>query len=252
MLIQQNPNQSIKFLLMKAINRTRGIEIFRFIAFFAICIWGPVAETEAQRDGIRGYGMFEFTQLNSVVPKDYVTGGGGVRINNNILAGVYVSALTEPHRWDLFLDDNGSKPRLSVNDYAINTTISNTDVGVFLGFNVMPDKPFQFTLGMKAGYSIISFSETVYDPALDINDPNLELDSFTTLDVLNSAASIAPQLDIQLKIGRAFKISGIIGFRVQDTIINGEVYDLKFDDLLIDSKMFGGVYLGLGIVVGNL
>ncbi len=214
-----------------------------------------ISVLKAQNDGIRGYGSLEFIELDTYGGKSYTDGGGGVIINNNIIMGIYVSALTRPYRWDLFTvlnNPSNALPRLTNNEYSTNSTITNFDVGGRFGFNIAPAKSVQATMSIKIGYSTINYLESYIDISADLENDNLEYPPILELDITHYNFNVSPQLDVQFKIGKAFKISLISGYKIQSTEINQKDLFPDIDNLLSESSLFGGSYFGIGFVFGNL
>lgn len=228
----------------------RKMRYFFFFMFFAI-----TGNVFAQKDGIRGYGSFEFLELNTFGGKAYTNGGGGIILNNNLLFGVYVSTLTKPFRWDLFTSLNNpnlDQPQLTNNELATNSTINNFDVGGRFGFNIAPAKSLQTTLSLKIGYSTINYLESYVDQSVDANDPMLQNLPVLPLEINHTNYNLSPQLDLQFRVGKAFKISAIFGYKIQRTTIRSPDLFPDIDNLLIDNRIFEGSYGGFGFTFGNL
>ncbi len=211
---------------------------------------------QAQNDGIRGYGSFEFVELNTRNGKNYTNGGGGIIVNDNLIFGVYVSALTQPFRWDLFEESNNDESlnnTISNNEFALNTNIAHFDVGGKIGFNIAPAKSFQATLAMKFGYATINFVESyISDVDAILDNSDIETLPVKSLSITHYNYNISPQIEFQFKIGKAFKISLIGGYKWhKSTISNRDVFP-DIDNLLVDNNMLGGSYGGFGFIFGNL
>ena len=208
-----------------------------------------------QNDGIRGYGNLEFLSLDTYGGQEYTNGGGGVIVNNNLVLGVYVSALTKPYRWDFFTELSSGDPeatRLTNNEVATNSTITNFDVGGRIGFNIAPAKSFQGMISLNFGYATINYLESYIDESVDLDDPDLEVLPVRSFALNHNDLSFSPQLDLQFKIGRSFKISVIAGHKFQKTRLRAPGLFPQYNNLLTDPKLFGGTYAGLGFYFGNL
>ena len=143
-------------------------------------------------------------------------------------------------------------PPLTKNEHATNSTITNFDIGGRIGFNIAPDKSFQSTFSVKFGFSTIHYLESYLDESVVLDDPNFEILPILPLDITHYDLSLSPQLDLQFRVGRAFKIAIIVGYKIQNTKITDNDRLPNIDNLLIDSGLFGGTYLGLGFTFGNL
>lgn len=157
----------------------------------------------AQKNGVSGYGHTEILYVGSELSGDvYLGAGGGIVVNDNFQFGVYLRALNKPYKYDLFESNPDSlfgknNHPFSRNDFAISSSASNIETGVNVGFNVMPDKPFQITFNGMLGLNTVSFSELTA-----IEDPNNSIgvifeDDLYTMFGLNSSLEI----NLQVKIG---------------------------------------------------
>jgi hypothetical protein len=235
--------------------QTKKMTSFKYKLVYTIVSLLFLLNLSAQKDGIRGYGSFEFVVLDTHEGSTYTNGGGGVIVNNNLILGVYVSTLTKPFRWDLFTAMNNPKLEvvpLTKNEYATNSTLTNFDIGGRIGFNIAPEKSFQSTISLMVGFSTINYLESYLDRTVELDDPNLEILPVLPLDITHYDFNLSPQLDLQFRVGRAFKISFILGYKFQNTVISDRNIFPDIENLLLDSKMFGGAYLGLGFTFGNL
>lgn len=226
---------------------------YKFVLVCLIII--PFLSLDAQNDGIRGYGSFEFIELDTYGGKAYTNGGGGVIVNNNLIFGVYVSALARPFRWDLFTAQNNPTlqiQKLTNNELATNSIITNFDVGGQIGFNIAPAKSFQTTLSLKFGYSTINYLESYLDESADLDNLTLENLPVLPLDITHNDFNFSPQIDFQFKVGRAFKLSIIVGHKFQSSSISAPSTLGNIENLLIDSNIFSGGYVGFGFKFGNL
>jgi|GEM_PF-3844536 len=207
-----------------------------------------------QNDGIRGYASFEFLNIVSGVGvKDYTTGGGGLIINNNIVLGGYVGTFTKPFRWDVLTatsNSNQDTEVLSTNVDAVNTTISAFDVGARVGFNVAPGKILQSTISFKLGYSTINYTEAYLDTLTGNMNPNIY--PISVLNVSRNNFNFSPQIDLQLKIGKAIKFSVLGGYKFHSTRIADKDIFPDIQNLLLDRNLFGGFFGGFGLTFGNL
>jgi hypothetical protein len=201
-----------------------------------------------QKSGVSGYGTTEMIYVGSYLSGDiYLGAGGGIVVNDNFMFGVYLRALNKPYKYDFFeanqdtlfeIDDHP----FSNNTSAISSIASNIETGVKIGFNIMPDKPFQITFNGLLGFNAVSFSEI---SALE--DPTASLgvvfeDDLYTMFGFNSSLEI----NLQFKIGGFLKMGATGGYHF--AYINGET---RNGDLLKIPTMFSGPYIGASISFGS-
>lgn len=212
------------------------------ILFFLCC---TVRGAFAQKNGISGYGYSEILYVNGIISNDvYLGAGGGIVINDNFQFGAFLRALNKPYKYDNF---GGSTPTPGVNGHpfsrnedAISSIASNTETGINVGFNIMPDKPVQITFNGMLGVNIVSFSEisVVSDP----NRPTRFSDDLYTMFGANSSFEV----NLQFKVGGFLKIGGKGGYHV--AVINGNTRNGR---LLKVPGMFSGPYIGASLVFGS-
>lgn len=207
-----------------------------------------VSSILAQKNGVSGYGHTEILYVGSDLSGDiYLGAGGGIVVNDNFQIGVYLRALNKPYKYDYFesnpdsLFGEGRHP-FSRNRYAISTSASNTETGLNLGFNIMPDKPFQVTFNAMLGISAVSFSELT--AIKDTTNPSGAVfeDELYILFGFNSSFEV----NLQVKISGFLKLGAKAGYHF--ALINSRTRD---GYLLKDPTMFSGPYIGASIVFGS-
>lgn len=202
---------------------------------------------QAQKNGVSGYGHSEIIYVVGSISQDvYIGAGGGVVVNDNIQLGVYLRALNRPYKFDFFgprfpnnLDDEHP---FSNNMDAISTIANHTETGINLGFNIMPDKPFQVTFNGMLGLSTVSFSEITL---IENPNPNLDpifLDDLYTMFGGNSSLEV----NLQVKVGGFLKMGIKGGYHL--AIINGNT---RNGNLLKIPTMYSGPYIGASLVFGS-
>lgn len=205
----------------------------------------------AQKNGVTGYGKMETIYIGGELSGDlYIGAGGGVIVNDNLSFGVFLRALYKPYKYDYFEANQDSQDTFfvsfnhpfSTNMSALSSNANNIESGISLGFNIMPDKPFQVTFNGMMGLSSVSFSEVTA-----VEDFNTPLgvtfqDDLYTLFGFNSSAEV----NLQLKVGSFFKLGANFGYHF--SIINGSSRD---GELLKRPTMFSGPYLGVNIIFGS-
>lgn len=203
----------------------------------------------AQKNGVSGYGHTEILYVGSELSGDvYLGAGGGIVINDNFQFGVYLRALNKPYKYDFFeanadsVDIGEANHPFSLNEFALSTSASNIETGVNIGFNIMPDKPFQITFNGMLGISAVSFSEiTVNDDPNSTFGATFENDLYTLF-----GANSSLEVNLQLKIGGFLKLGAKGGYHF--SIINGNT---RNGNLLKIPTMFSGPYIGASIVFGS-
>lgn len=201
----------------------------------------------AQKNGVSGYGHSELTYVFGIISNDvYIGAGGGIVVNDNFQFGVYLRALNRPYKFD-FLGPNfphnidNSHP-FSNNKDAVSSIASHTETGINIGFNIMPDKPFQITFNGMLGVSTVSFNELTL-----VKNPNLPakvafVDDLYTLFGGNSSVEV----NLQVKVGGFLKMGIKSGYHL--AIINGHT---RNGLLLKIPTMFSGPYIGASLVFGS-
>lgn len=218
------------------------ITIVFFCSFFINSI------LHGQKNGVSGYGHTEILYVGSELSGDvYLGAGGGIVVNDNFQFGVYLRALNKPYKYDFFEANQDSllgaiEHPFSLNPAAISSSASNIETGINMGFNIMPDKPFQITFNGMLGFNTISFSEVSA-----IEDPSVSTglrfeDDLYTMFGFNSSLEV----NLQVKIGGFLKMGAKGGYHF--AIINGET---RNGYLLKKPTMFSGPYLGASIVFGS-
>lgn len=210
-----------------------------------LCLYQPA---QAQKNGVTGYGTIEILYVGGYLSGDlYLGAGGGVVINDNLLFGVYLRALNKPYKFNAFEANQDTfgvfvNNPFSTNLAAISSIANNLETGASIGFNIMPDKPFQITFKGFLGLNIVAFSEitAIEDNTVPLG-ARLE-DDFYTLFGFNSAAEV----NFQFKIGSFFKLGLNGGYHF--AYINGET---RNGNLLKIPTMFSGPYFGASIVFGS-
>ncbi|MFK7797865.1 MAG: hypothetical protein AB8E82_10460 [Aureispira sp.] len=202
---------------------------------------------QAQKNGVSGYGQSEIIYTIGSISRDiYIGAGGGVVINDNFQFGIYLRALNRPYKFDLFgprfpanLDEEHP---FSNNPDAISTIANHTETGINVGFNIMPDKPFQITVNGMLGLSTVSFSEiTLFE---NLNDPDNPIfqDDFYTMFGGNSSVEV----NLHVKVGGFLKMGIKGGYHF--AVINGRT---RNGNLLKIPSMFSGPYIGTSLVFGS-
>lgn len=213
-----------------------------FLLFFA-------QSSLAQKNGVSGYGHTEILYVVSELSRDiYLGAGGGIVVNDNFQFGVYLRALNKPYKYDFFeanpdsIEFGDANHPFSRNQFALSSSASNIETGLNVGFNIMPDKPFQITFNGMLGVNAVSFSEiTVTD------DPNNQLGAIFQNDLYTLfGANSSLEVNLQLKIGGFLKIGGKAGYHF--ALINGRT---RNGNLLKSPTMFSGPYIGASIVFGS-
>lgn len=205
----------------------------------------------AQKNGVTGYGKVETIYVGSHFSGDlYLGAGGGVVVNDNLLFGVYLRALYTPYKYDYFESNQHQQDTtfstanspFSTTPTSISNTINNIESGINIGFNIMPDKPFQITFNGMLGLSSVSFSEITVQEDLNAPLGYSFYDNLYTMFGFNSAAEVS----LQLKVGSFFKLGANFGYHF--SVINGNTRDGL---LLSTPTMFSGPYLGANIIFGS-
>lgn len=200
----------------------------------------------AQKNGISGYGHSEIIYVRGALSNDvYLGAGGGIVVNDNFQFGAFLRALNKPYKYEDFGGSFG-RPRtghpFSNNEFAISSIASNTETGLNVGFNIMPDKPIQITFNGMLGVNIVSFSEITYveNPARP-NDPDFIDDLYT---MFGGNASL--EVNLQFKVGGFLKMGAKGGYHL--AVINGGT---RNGPLLKVPTMFSGPYIGASLVFGS-
>lgn len=202
----------------------------------------------AQKNGVSGYGRTEIIYIGSELSGDiYLGAGGGIVVNDNFQFGVYLRALNKPYKYDYFESNPDSlfgegKHPFSRNEFAISSSASNIETGMNIGFNIMPDKPFQITFNGMVGLNTVSFSELT--AIKDLNNPSGVVfeDDLYTMFGFNSSFEI----NLQVKIGGFLKLGAKGGYHL--ALINGNT---RNGNLLKSPTMFSGPYIGASVVFGS-
>jgi hypothetical protein len=218
-----------------------------FLFFIPTFLFLQLTPVQAQKNGVSGYGHSEITAVFAPLSRDiYIGAGGGIVLNDNFQFGVFLRALNRPYKFDYFgpqfpggVDEEHP---FSNNDNAISTIANNTETGINVGFNIMPDKPFQVTFNGMLGLSTVSFSEITF-----IEDPTLPtggrfVDDLYTMFGGNSSLEV----NLQVKVGGFLKMGVKGGYHL--AIINGNT---RNGDLLKVPTMFSGPYIGASLVFGS-
>lgn len=223
------------------------IVLSNFLLLFLFCIVSS-SSILAQKNGVSGYGHTEIIYVGSKLSGDiYLGAGGGIVVNDNFQFGVYLRALNKPYKYDFFESNPDSlfgeeEHPFSKNEFAFSSTASNIETGINVGFNIMPDKPFQITFNGMLGLSTISFSElSVFEDPNTSSGVRIEDDLYTMFG-LNSSIEI----NLQVKIGGFLKLGAKGGYHF--SVINGNT---RNGDLLKIPTMFSGPYIGASVVFGS-
>lgn len=205
--------------------------------------------TLAQKNGVSGYGHTEILYIGSELSGDiYLGAGGGIVVNDNFQFGVFLRALNKPYKYDFFeanpdsVEFGDANHPFSRNQFALSSSASNIETGLNVGFNIMPDKPFQITFNGMLGINAVSFSEITV-----LEDPNNALGATFENDLYTLfGANSSLEVNLQLKIGGFLKLGGKAGYHF--SIINGRT---RNGNLLKSPTMFSGPYIGASIVFGS-
>ena len=214
--------------------------------FYLLALLGMTVGAFAQKNGISGYGHSEIIYMRGALSNDvYLGAGGGIVINDNFQFGAFLRALNKPYKYEDFGGSFG-RPRVdhpfSNNAFAISSIASNTETGINVGFNIMPDKPLQITFNGMVGVYIVSFSEiTVIENPARPNDPDF-IDNLYTMFGANSSLEV----NLQFKVGGFLKMGAKGGYHL--AVINGNTRDGR---LLKLPTMFSGPYIGASLVFGS-
>ena len=130
----------------------------------------------------------------------------------------------------------------SNNEEAVSSIANNTETGISVGFNIMPDKPIQITFNGMLGANIVSFSEisALEDP----RQPSGVRFSDDLYTMFGGNASL--EVNLQFKIGGFLKMGAKGGYRL--AVINGRT---RNGPLLKMPSMFSGPYIGANLVFGS-
>lgn len=200
-----------------------------------------------QKNGISGYGHSEVIYVKGAISNDiYLGAGGGIVINDNFQFGAFLRALNKPYKQDYFggnLPGPGATPHpFSNNQSAISSIANNTETGINMGFNIMPDKPIQITFNGLLGVNIVSFSEISAIP--DPSTPNNVRFSDDLYTMFGGNASL--EVNLQFKVGGFLKMGAKGGYHL--AVINGTT---RNGQLLKLPGMFSGPYVGASLVFGS-
>lgn len=216
--------------------------------FFLLCQVAFLTTLYGQKNGVSGYGHSEVLYMRSNLSGDvYLGAGGGIVVNDNFQFGVFLRALNKPYKYDFFeayQDTTAAFPEnpLSNTEHALSSSISNIETGLNVGFNIMPDKPFQITFNGMLGVGIVSFSEiTAIDDSTAALGIRVEDNLYTMF-----GANTAIEVNFQFKIGGFLKMGIKGGYRF--SFINGQT---RHGNLLKDPTMFSAPYIGASIVFGS-
>lgn len=219
--------------------------LFFFLILTSALLWA--LPSYSQKNGVSGYGHSEIIYVPGVISRDiYIGAGGGVVLNDNFQFGIFLRALNRPYKFDLFgpkfpnnLDDEHP---FSNNINAISTIASHTETGINVGFNIMPDKPFQVTFNGMLGLSTVSFSEItlIENP----NDPSNDVFKDDLYTMFGGNASL--EVNLHVKVGGFLKMGIKGGYHL--AIINGQT---RNGNLLKLPAMFSGPYIGTSLVFGS-
>lgn len=218
------------------------------LLFISLLVSSLTQLSWAQKNGIRGYGKSELLYIRSMLSGDvYLGAGGGIVVNDNFQFGVYLRALNKPYKYDAF-DAGGDTVRpirnhpFSLNKNAVSSTAGNIETGVRMGFNIMPDRPFQLTLNGLLGLNSVSFNEISSIPDANPNNaPRFRTDVYTMFG-LNTAL----EANLQVKIGSFLKIGICGGYRF--SIVNGRT---RNGPILKNPTLFSGPYVGTSLTFGS-
>ncbi|BDS11298.1 hypothetical protein [Aureispira anguillae] len=203
-----------------------------------------------QKSGVSGYGHSEIIYMGCELSGDiYLGAGGGIVVNDNFQFGVYLRALNKPYKYDVFeasqksgFQDSLLINPLSFSENVFSSSISNIETGVNVGFNIMPDKPFQITFNGMLGLNTVSFSEiTATEDSTTLLGLRVK-DELYTMFGINTALEV----NFQFKIGGFLKMGVKGGYHF--AFINGET---RNGNLLRRPTMFSGPYIGASIVFGS-
>jgi hypothetical protein len=202
---------------------------------------------QAQKNGVSGYGQSEIIYTVGRISQDlYIGAGGGVVINDNFQFGIFLRALIRPYKFHLFgpqfpvnLDEEHPFSR---NQNAISTIANHTETGINVGFNIMPDKPFQITFNGMVGLSTVSFSEiTMFENPNDPDNPIFQDDLYTMF-----GGNSSFEVNLHVKVGGFLKMGIKGGYHF--ALINGRT---RNGNLLKIPNMFSGPYIGTSLVFGS-
>lgn len=217
---------------------------------FSLLLMGSLFFTSicsAQKNGVSGYGHSDVMYVVGSISRDvYLGAGGGVVLNDNFQFGVFIRALNRPYKFDLFgprfPNNIDEEHPFSNNTNAISTIASNTETGINMGFNIMPDKPFQVTFNGMLGVSAVSFSEITM-----LEDPNVPSGAVFYDDLYTMFGGNASlEVNLHVKVGGFLKMGIKGGYHL--AIINGQT---RNGNLLKIPTMFSGPYIGTSLVFGS-
>ena len=167
------------------------------------------------RNGITGYGEIHTVGINIDKSSDdvvvYIGSEGGLIINNNIIFGVYLNALSTPLYFDATLlptEEFDTPSQYSNHEGSIKTSLNNINLGIVTGLNVSPDKTIQFTIKGLIGVSGADFQDVIL--VKDSNDPSgYNYESYSSAAV---GLNLGIDFVLQIKLGSAVKIGLPLGY----------------------------------------
>jgi hypothetical protein len=230
------------------------------LLIFALIILCIHITASAQKDGIGGYGELQYNlMLNKSYPNQYLLGGGGVVINNNINIGGYVGSTVNLYNSNIEAFDSTSSYKISNHPYSFTTSASIVDFGLNVGFNVNSQKDFQLLFSLKTGVSIVNIKDAVFsDEYIKVLNDTTSSVNFNVKNVLQTNTIYAygwnamPQMSAQFYIGKSMKIFAGLGYRL--VVINKKFINpitRTSEDFLVDRWMFNSMFVNFGVSFGS-
>lgn len=207
-----------------------------------------------QKNGFRGYGSIDNVYLlDNPKVSSYISGGGGIIVNNNIYFGLSVGSFLanyktkiealsseDPATKDDFLFNSFDENNDSI--YNISESMSMRDISLSLGLNLRPKKNVQCLLGIKTGPSLFRFEASGFIIKTDgilVRDYNIGAFGWHFI----------PQAEMVLKVGSSIKLKFIGGYRLLLNYSKSPWYPEQ--QMIHDKSLLNGGFLGMGISMGN-
>jgi hypothetical protein len=225
----------------------------RITTSILLCLAFGITTIAQSNLGITGYGEIHTVGISSdkvqESPIVYLGSEGGLIINNNIIFGVYLNALTTPLFFDSTILPNDQQ--IISNPYSnhkgsIKTTLNNINLGIVTGLNISPEKTIQFTIKGHIGIGGVDFNDII-----KVEDP-MNPESFNFESYSSAAIGINTGIDfvLQIKLGSAVKIGFPIGYTFSNLFAESDSKFTNEKNVMKEPKLFSGKTVGFNITFG--
>lgn len=221
---------------------------------FIIALLSSYLLAGQNRNGITGYGEIHTRGVNVDKSTEevvsYLGSEGGLIINNNILFGVYLNALTSPLNYDITVlsEEAQELPNpFSNHEGSIKTTLNNINLGMVAGLNISPDKTLQTTIKGFIGIGTADIEDIIFIP----NPADPEALNFESYSSSALGLNLGVDLILQFKLGSSVKIGLPLGYTFTSLFAVPDARFTNKDNVLKDPNLFSGPTAGFNITFGS-